>query len=290
MPPRLPLLVRLALATERILCTLTYLHALFWGEALWAWFGPRQRETINRALAQIVWGATADYLPGGSAFELGLFDWEFHAIAEPPFPQSGRILLGGAGGGRELIQLCRRGFDVVAFEPSERLCEGARQAISPFPGSIVVQASYHDLVTAARERTGPLAAHILNTSFDAVFFGWSSFNFAFTDMACRDLLNATRLVAPLAPLSLSFGTVPGLEDGGLDRLRPPIRRICRLLGARADRAQGDEFSQGGFAHYFSLGEFEAAAGDSGYRIHHIRPVIMPYHCAILTPQSPIKDL
>jgi hypothetical protein len=281
---RLPLLVRSALAAERLLCTLQRLHSLFWGEALWGWYSPKQRETINHTLAQIVWGATAGYLPGGSFFEGGLFDWEWRAISEPPFPRSGRILLGGAGGGRELIQLCRSGFDVVAFEPSERLCEGARQAVSPFPGSIVVQASYHDLVTAARERTGPLAAHVLNASFDAVFFGWSSFNFAFTDMDCRELLNATRMVAPIAPLLLSFGSILGAEDGRLDRLRPVIRRVCKLLGAPADRSRGDEFSLGGFAHFFSLDEFGFAASDSGYRIHHIRPVLESYYYAILTPQ------
>lgn len=128
MPRRLPLLVRTASASRRILRVATHLHDLFWDEVLCAWFSPRQREAING----IAWSKQAAFLPGGYSFERGLAEWERVATSEPPFPQAGRILLGGAGGGRELAQLCRRGFDVVAFEPSA-LCEGARQVAAPFP-------------------------------------------------------------------------------------------------------------------------------------------------------------
>ena len=170
MAVRLPVTVRAYLAADRVLATATHLHYLFWDEVLWAWTHSGQREAAN----EIIFGNSSTYLPGGNAFEEGLFGWEQTAIATPPFPQTGRILLGGAGGGRELNQLCMRGFDVVAFEPSARLFEGATQVVSKYPNSTIIRASYGDLVAAARELSGPLAHAVLNTSFDAVVFGWES--------------------------------------------------------------------------------------------------------------------
>jgi hypothetical protein len=256
----------------------THLHNLFWDEVLWAWFSPRRREAIN----QIIYGSRTTYLPGGVAFERGLFEWERMAIAEPPFPQAGRVLLGGAGGGRELVQLCRRGFDVVAFEPSD-LCEGARQAAATFPKSAVVRASYRDLVTAAQEHTGPLASHVLNVSFDAVLFGWSSFDYVFSEDR-RELLRSIHKIAPKAPLLFDFGVLWEAEDRRLDRLRPGIRRICKLLGAPSARGPGDIF-RSNFIHLVSQdGEIEAAASDSGYHTLYIRKYDESSGHAILMPQ------
>ena len=266
MPQRLPLLVRTASASERIVGAAMRLNDIFWDEVLCAWFVPRQRESINR----FVWGTSESYLPGGASFERGLFEWERQAISEPPFPQAGRILLGGAGGGRELGQLCRRGFDVVAFDPSARLCEGARQVAGSFPNSVVVQASYRDLVTAVQDRTGPLAPHVLNTSFDAVFLGWASFSYVLTELDRHDLFCAARKIAPKAPLLLDFAVLQGAEDGKLDRLRPGIRRVCKLLGAPSVRRRGDLFHGTDFMRLTPPGEIEAVAGASGYRTLYIR--------------------
>ncbi len=243
----------------------THLHDLFWDEVLCAWFSPRQREAING----IAWSKQAAFLPGGYSFERGLAEWERVATSEPPFPQAGRILLGGAGGGRELAQLCRRGFDVVAFEPSA-LCEGARQVAAPFPNSAVIQASYRDLVTAARGHTGPLAPHVLNTSFDAVWFGWGSFNFVLTESDRHDLLCAARKIAPTAPLLFDFVALRDTENGRIDRLRPGIRRVCKLLGARSARSPGDYFGLGFGCLAPKYGEIEAVAGRSGYRVLYAR--------------------
>lgn len=47
--------------------------------------------------------------------ESGFRDWEASAIAAY-FPKSGRVLVPSCGGGREVLALARRGFEVVAFE------------------------------------------------------------------------------------------------------------------------------------------------------------------------------
>jgi hypothetical protein len=158
------------------------------------------------------------------------------------------------------------GFDVVAFEPSERLCEGARQIVSGYPKSTVARGSYGDLVTAAEQRSGPLAAHVLDSSFDAVLFGYGSFNYVFTEADRQALLRATRKIAPKAPLLFSFAS-QRTETGTLDRLRPPIRRLFELMKAPSARRPGDTFaSYTGFIHELALDEIRAAADCSGYRI------------------------
>src|SRR5262245_833316 len=116
---RLPLLVQAFLLQDRLLSALLRGAAMVRDETLWAWTSPRLREEVNR----LIYARRRTFAPGGSAFERGLFDWERAATGAPPFPASGRILLGGAGGGRELAELCRIGYDVVAFEPAPALAE-----------------------------------------------------------------------------------------------------------------------------------------------------------------------
>ncbi|MGD0497255.1 MAG: hypothetical protein ABSC23_02360 [Bryobacteraceae bacterium] len=278
MNPRLPWLVRLFLAAYRVLAGATHLHTLFRDEVLWAWMRPPQREAVNR----IIYGQRKDLLPGGRTFEEGLFDWERLAMRQPPFPQAGRILLGGAGGGREVAQLCGLGYEVVAFEPSEPLLEGARQVVSRYPGSAVARASYADLVTAVERRSGPLAAHLLNSSFDAVLLGWGSFGYVAAEADRRRLLRAIRALAPAAPILLSTDWNRSAEDGRLDRLRPLLRGLFRLLGYPSARQRGDVFlSDAGFSHCLTQDEIEADAGDSGYRIFYCRT--SPYPHAVLMP-------
>ncbi|MGD0497251.1 MAG: hypothetical protein ABSC23_02340 [Bryobacteraceae bacterium] len=277
MRARLPLLIRVFAPFEGLLKTAARLHAILQAEVLWAWTPGLEREAVT----EIIYGRAKGYLPGGCVFEEGLFAWEQVAIRQPPFPQAGRILLGGAGGGRELAQLCRLGYEVVAFEPSEPLLEGARQAVSRYPGSAVVRASYADFVTAVEHQSGPLAPYILSTAFDAVILGDGSFGYVVGEADRRRLLRAIRALAPAAPVLFSFFLNDDPESGWLDRLRPLIQGLFRLLGSPSARQRGDVF-YAGFAHCLTPDELRAAAADSGYRVVFLRTSRPPH--AMLTPR------
>ena len=69
----------------------------------------------------LAYSATENYQPGSEAFRSGLFDWEEDAVRRYfPAPPS-RVLVGGAGGGREPFALADKGYVVVAFDPAEPL-------------------------------------------------------------------------------------------------------------------------------------------------------------------------
>ena len=50
-----------------------------------------------------------------------LFNWEADLVERVFPPPPGKVLVGGAGGGREAFELVTRGYAVAAFEPSDVL-------------------------------------------------------------------------------------------------------------------------------------------------------------------------
>src|SRR5690242_7785349 len=90
-------------------------------EALWRaiWLGLLEADALN----EITWA----YYMGGSGFEdeefntgQGLWPWEASAI-QNYFHGHQRVLVAGAGGGREVIALIRLGHEVTAFDFSSFL-------------------------------------------------------------------------------------------------------------------------------------------------------------------------
>ena len=72
----------------------------------------------DRALERyndLVYGVSPTYTPGTSRFRAGLFEWEREAIDRWFPPPPARILIGGAGGGRESVSLASRGYSITAL-------------------------------------------------------------------------------------------------------------------------------------------------------------------------------
>lgn len=231
-----PLLVRVLLAMNRMMSVIWRSFVVCRDEVLWAWTSQAGRERTNRA----IYGSLKTYFPGSPTFEEGLFDWEREAIASPCFPRSGRILLGAAGGGRELAALCRMGYKVLAFEPSAPLAEAARAVASPYANCRVIGASFEDVLQAVNRGSGPLALRILGVDFDAVVLGWTSFSYVWREQR-EPLLNAIRCLAPHASLLLSYLEADGGAETGLPALRRWVRRALQLSGASRLAQPGDGF-------------------------------------------------
>jgi hypothetical protein len=244
-----------------------------------AFIPPDRRSAVTTA----IYDEQRSYVPGGELFALGLYEWERRLIATPPFPAPpARILLGGAGGGREVVPLRDRGYEVWSFEPSPQLVAGAQVEISAQKGASLVVGDYDDLVRAVRGESTRLSA-IASQDYDAIVLGWGSLSYVTPEASRLSLLVALKTLAPTAPVILSF--IPRLdadERGRPAALRRGLRRALPRLGGQTLADSGEMFVPwGGFASALSLGEIERLALQSGYR-----PAVLetePYGHALLVP-------
>ena len=168
------------------------------------------------------------YRPNASGGER-LFPWE-EAVVRDHFPaQPGRILVGGAGGGREAFALADMGYAVVAFEPSRPLVE-AMAAHAP-PGARV------DVRRGGYEEMAALFGSEQPGSFDAAILGWGSFSHLRNDRTRIATLSAFRRLTN-GPILLSFD-VPDTA------ISPRLAWLRRLLPQRGDRDPGARLDIGG---------------------------------------------
>ncbi|MFN2399294.1 MAG: class I SAM-dependent methyltransferase [Gemmatimonadaceae bacterium] len=273
----IPIWVKVLLAIERRFSRTASAAAIIRDEILLACLDSSQKEELNAFL----YSRQQTYKPGGRIFEGGLFEWEKQAIEKSPFPASGRILLGGAGGGREIIALRDRGYEVVGFEPSEPLVMAAQAAITQKPGASLVRASYADLAKAVSGNGGPLAS-ITTTRFDGVILGWGSFSHVLEDAARSELMDSISRLEPTAPVLLSFLPTDKVEGGTPGPTRRRFRRALALLGAPSARRSGyGLLGWGAFYRGFTETELTSLAARHGYTIPYLK--MDPYPHAVLVP-------
>lgn len=155
---------------------------------------PDQRE-------QVTWARYSKqgqtYQAEGNTFKRGLFEWEQRLFSHTAFPTSGRILIGGAGGGREADHFLKHGYQVVAFEPSD-LCDSLKTWASADPACFVEKISYQQF-TQVLGTNSPLFQ-----SFDAIVVGWGSFAHILEDSPREAFLLACKKQYPAAPIALSY--------------------------------------------------------------------------------------
>ncbi len=279
--PRAPRWLAALLAAERALLAAATAVAAAREELAFALVPPARRDAVNAAL----YARQPKYRASGAHARGGLFDWEREALAAPPFPAGGRALVGGAGSGREAAALASLGWSVLAFDPSPGLVAEGRRLLGGLPGVALVEAAYADLETAARG-LGPLAAPLADLGVpDAIVFGWGSFTHLADEAAQLGALAATRRLAPAAPVLVSFMCHPAARPAEpyAMRVRRPLRRLLRALGAGAPPAAGETFQPfAGFAYTFTAAEVRDLAERAGYEVRWLR--LAPYAHAALAPR------
>ena len=249
-------------------------------ETMLAFIPPERRQTVTTA----IYDRQRSYVPGGALFSLGLYEWERRLITTPPFPPPpARILLGGAGGGREVLPLRNLGYEVWAFEPSGELVAAGRAAIGADCGATLIEGDYGDLVRAVHGSSTRLS-ELAETRYDAVILGWGSLSYVFPQDARSELLGAIKILAPSAPVMLSF--IPRIEPqehGRTAALRRVLRRVLPRRG-RDSRSvdSGEMFAPWiGFAYALSAEEIQRIAAQTGYRLTLLETT--PYGYALLAP-------
>jgi hypothetical protein len=184
-------------------------------------------DAVLDAFNDITYGATDVYRPDAPIYRSGLFNWEGEAIARAFPPAPGRVLVGGAGGGREAFTLADQGYDVVAFDPSERLvasmaAHAAAMGAGRRSGRVhALLGRYEDLPRLQEGGATSPAVDLREwPRFDAALFGWASYSHL-RHRQQRILALKQVSVLTSGPVLVSFylgrGTAPRTRRGELAR-------------------------------------------------------------------------
>lgn len=200
----------------------------------------------------------------------GLFDWERAAVLDH-FPRPpARVLVGGAGAGREMLALAALGYGVAGFDPSPAMLDALRHRLGESGvAAPVALGGYEDLVTAFGFAPAPPEWHALLEAapYDAVIVGGGSLSYIVEARVREQLLSTLARLCPVGPVLASF-----LEReppvGRSLWLAAIVRRLLRLAPGARPPAPGDRLGEFGFEHAFDAGEIAALAAGAGYDVAH----------------------
>lgn len=219
------------------------------------------------AITAAVYARQLDYSRGGRTFARGLMDWEDRFITSSGLEKGAHVLIGGAGGGREIVALTGKGFRVTAFEPNPVLAADAAREAKTRPGTVALVGGYDDFVDGANKGIGPLAGLRDSAPFDAVILGWASFAHVLEEGQRRAVLMAARTLSPDGPLLLSYHPPSTTAGTAVGPRTSSMRSLLKRLGAPADIRAGDRFLPwAGFYHEMTPADVEALAVASGYMV------------------------
>jgi hypothetical protein len=183
--------------------------------------------------------------------EAGLWLWEQEAL-QRFFPPTGRIAVGAAGSGREMVALHRAGYSVEGFECGLPLAEAGQEILRKVgcPGR---------LIWAPPGTVPPLAG-----PFDGAIMGWSGYMYIpLRAQRVRLLQDFRRILRSGAPLLLSFKTRHQYERRMLWSARGAnwIRKIRGVPTV----APGDRLGDG-FQHWFNREDIASEIDEAGLQL------------------------
>jgi hypothetical protein len=236
----------------------------------------------------LVYADTSSYRPDSPGFRAYLFPWE-EWVVKTFFPAPpARVLVGGAGGGREVFPLAEMGLTVVAFEPASELAEAMARSVSSETTIAVYRGSYDDLPHLLPAAPGLGGADLEELApFDAAVLGWGSFSHLRTHAQRVHALTCIGRVTS-GPILLSLIASRRPSAAG-----PRAARWKRLLPPRrTGREPGDLFSVNiGFYHAFDEAELRSLAREAELGISYInfdeRDTNWPH--AVLAPSIGVQE-
>jgi len=187
-------------------------------------------DTVTIALFDLYNSGRKVELGGVHRQERGLFHWERPWYKKELPPPPGRILVGGAGYGREVLGLLAMGYAVDASEPGVAMA--ARVAEIKGVG-LVSATSYRDLCDAVLDGAANDAAVFASQSYDAVLLGAGSLNHILTQEERLRIMDACdRLTAG----PIMAGMFVASHGDWRDVMNPPrSHKAGRTLGRMLNR-------------------------------------------------------
>lgn len=219
------------------------------------WLGVLGRESLY-GIDQRFYDRNAVY-HGDAHNLLGLMAWEEAALSNEAFAGCRRLLVLGAGGGREVLALTRRGYEVDGYEPNPALVDYAAEFLPRQGCAATVRHLPREAVPGAGE------------PYDGIILGWASYMLMPGRALRMDLLRRLiPLVKPGGPVLLSFWTRPG--DGARFRVSAAIANVFRVPLGRERVLIGDAL-QPNYVHYFVPAEIAEELRMAGWKPHRFAP-------------------
>jgi hypothetical protein len=193
----------------------------------------------------------------------GLSEWE-DAVVRAYFQPDSRVVVTGAGAGREVLALLDRGFDAVGYEPNgEFVAAGA---------DFLRRRGHGDrLRVSARDVFPPDAGRC-----DAVVVGWGSYMLiAGRSRRIEFLRQARSRLDEGDPILVSFFAIG--RKPGYFVLTARIGNLIRRLRGAEPVESGDTFVPN-YAHYFTRDEIIDELRDGGFELVLYEP--RPYAHAV----------
>ena len=241
-----------ARASDRRRRALNGLNACFDG----FWLGLLDRDALDQLDEHFYSVAHDEH--GGRVFSYredahnrsGLHDWE-HAAIERHFPARGRVLVTGAGGGREVLALLQRGYDAVGYEPNGTLVAAGEDLLRRLGHEARVQLCERDTFPD-RERA------------DAVVVGWGSYMLIRGRARRVAILRAARATLPDGgPVAVLVLHAPSRRP--LLAILAATANALRRLRRREPVEVGDTIAEN-FVHRFTREEIGRELRLGGFRM------------------------
>ncbi len=180
-----------------------------------------------------------------------------------------RILLGGAGDGREAVHLLRWGYHVCAFDPVASFRPPGHPRLSWHTGS------YEDLVAPQGPRAEAFRAWVFQQApYDAVLLGLSSFSHIATDEIRKQLFSTLAQVCPRGRLILTYLVHQPRRIG---RAATAIQALASLLSSAPTESADRVHLHEGYSRAGSLDVFAELVQAAGWRIIFRHGTLIPRH-------------
>lgn len=180
----------------------------------------------------------------------GLWDWEERAFARL-FGGATRVIVAGAGGGREMIALAKMGLDVFGFDASSDLVAACGEHLRG--ANVSAQCVF---AAPGEVPAGP-------ASFDALVIGRGVYH---------HIPGSARRVAFLAECAARVASGSPMFLG--DFLTRPDRRSLNDVALKRSIERGDSISAS-FFHHFTNAEIVAELGRAGFAVDEVRDTPHP---------------
>jgi hypothetical protein len=211
------------------------------------WLGILRRDTFH-AIDQLFYDQSAKYSQDAYNRQ-GLWKWEQEIISRY-FAGCRRLLVGGAGGGREVLALSKLGYEVDGFE--------CHPGLAQFANDLLQREGFGARVHRAERDQCPQ----LGEEYDGLVVGWGAYMLIAGRQRRIAFLKAMRAQAREgAPILVSFYDRAGSESRF--KLIAAIGNVLRWLLRREPLDVGDDLAPN-YVHYFTREQIAAELHEVGF--------------------------